>query len=91
LCKFARPELTCFVTPDDASTMGRVLNQIARTLMEGAHAEQIRLRVVEGVELVTRPSADRPLIESLGLEAAVSLVRADGASLAGIGRLAPGA
>lgn len=91
LCKFARPELTCFVTPDDASVMGRVLNQIARTLMEGARAEQIRLRVVEGVELVTRPSQDRALTESLGLEAAVSLVRSDGAPLAGIGRLAPGA
>lgn len=91
LCKFARPELTCFVDPDDASVMGRVLNQLARTMMEGARAEQLRLRVVEGVELTTQPATDRALIESLGLEAAVSLVRADGASLAGIGRLAPGA
>ncbi|HYJ08393.1 MAG TPA: hypothetical protein VEX18_05275 [Polyangiaceae bacterium] len=90
LCKFARPELTCFVTPDDASVSGRILNQIARTLMEGARAEQIRLRITDGVEVVTRPSAERALLESLGLEAAVSLVRSDGTPLAGIARLAPG-
>lgn len=90
LCKFARPELTCFVTPDDATVTGRVLNQIARTLMEGARDEQIRLRIVDGLEVVTQPSAERALIESLGLEAAVSLVRSDGTPLAGIGRLAAG-
>jgi hypothetical protein len=88
LCKFARPELMCFIEPNDASLMGRVLNQAGRTLMEGADSAQIRLRVSEGVELVTRAAADRSLIESLGLEAAVNLVRADGAPLAGIGRLA---
>jgi hypothetical protein len=88
LCKFARPELMCFIDPNDASLMGRVLNQIGRTLMEGAEATQIRLRVGEGVELVTRAASDRSLVESLGLEAAVNLVRADGAPLAGIGRLA---
>jgi hypothetical protein len=90
LCKFARPELTCFVTPDDASVSGRVLNQIARALMEGALAEQIRLRITDGVEVVTQPCAERALLESLGLEAAVSLVRSDGTPLAGIARLAPG-
>jgi hypothetical protein len=89
LCKFARPELMCFIDPNDASMMGRVLNQLARTLMEGASTERLRLRVSEGVELVTRAANDRSLVESLGLEAAVSLVRADGAPLAGIGRLVP--
>jgi hypothetical protein len=87
LCKFARPELMCFIDPNDASLMGRVLNQVGRTLMEGADPLQIRLKVSEGVELVTRAAGDRALVESLGLEAAVSLVRADGAALAGIGRL----
>jgi hypothetical protein len=36
LCKFARPELLCFIEPSDASLVGRVLNQLARTMMEGA-------------------------------------------------------
>src|SRR5260221_7041405 len=44
LRKCSRPELMCFIRPDDAGLMGRVLNQIARTLMEGASATQIRLR-----------------------------------------------
>jgi hypothetical protein len=90
LCKFGRAELMCFIHPDDASLMGRVVNHIARTLMEGGAESQIRLRVAEGVELVTRPSTERALIESLGLEAAVALARVDGAPLAGIGRLAAG-
>jgi hypothetical protein len=89
LCKFARPELLCYIEPDDASLMGRVLNQLARTLMEGAVAPQLRLKVAEGVELVTRPSSERGLLESLGLEAAVELERSDGSALAGIGRLGP--
>ncbi len=89
LCKFARPELVCFIRPDDAGVMGRSLNQIARTLMEGALAEQIRLRAADGIELVTRPEMDGSLIDSLGLEAAVVVGRSDGAELAGIGRLAP--
>jgi hypothetical protein len=88
LCKMARPELMCFIRPDDAGVLGRVMNQIARTLMEGASAAQIRLRVADGVELVTKPSSDRALIESLGLESAVQLGRSDGAPLAGIGLLA---
>ncbi len=91
LCKFARPELMCFIRPDDASLMGPFMNQIARTLMEGATASQIRLRVADGVELTTSPGAERSLLDSLGLEAAVVLGRADGAPLAGIGRLGPGA
>jgi hypothetical protein len=89
LCKLARPELLCFIRPDDADVMGRFVNQIARTLMEGAQAAQIRLRVADGLELVTAPSNDRALIDSLGLEAAVVLGRSDGAPLAGIGRLVP--
>jgi hypothetical protein len=89
LCKCARPELMCFIQPDDAGLMGRVLNQLARTLLEGAAPTQIRLRVAEGVELVTTPAPDQALIDSLGLEAAVMLARNDGATLAGIGRLAP--
>lgn len=48
LCKFARPELVCFVHPDDAGSIGRALNQLARPLMEGAGAEQLRLRFAEG-------------------------------------------
>ena len=89
LCKFARPELMCFLRPDDARVMGRVMNQIARTLMEGAAAAQIRLKVAEGIELTTTPSTEHALIDSLGLEAAVMLRRSDGAALAGIGLLAP--
>jgi hypothetical protein len=89
LCKFARPELMCFIRPDDAAVMGRLMNQIARTLMEGALAEQIRLRVTDGVELRTAPSSELDLLGSLGLEAAVMLGRSDGAALAGIGRLVP--
>jgi hypothetical protein len=88
LCKCARPELLCFIQPDDAASMGRVLNQLARTLMEGAAAGQIRLRVAAGVELTTSPATNRELVESLGLEAAVMLGRSDGAALAGIGHLA---
>ncbi|HXK20901.1 MAG TPA: hypothetical protein VNG33_23985, partial [Polyangiaceae bacterium] len=65
LCKFGRPELLCFIRPDDARVMGRVMNQIARTLMEGAAAAQIRLKVADGVELTTTPSSDRALIDSL--------------------------
>ncbi len=87
LCKFARPELMCLIRAEDASLLGRLVNQVARTLMEGATPEQIRLRVSDGVELKTGPVSDAPLLESLGLEAAVELRRSDGAELAGIGRL----
>ncbi len=87
LCKFARPELMCFVGPDDAALVGRAMNQVARTLMEGASAEQIRLKLGAGLELSTVPSADTSLIASLGLEAAVMLAREDGAAMAGIGQL----
>jgi hypothetical protein len=90
LCKFARPELMCFVDADDAALVGRVMNQVARTLMEGARAEQVRLKLAEGVELSTTASTDVRLLESLGLEAAVMLGRADGAPLAGVGRLGGG-
>lgn len=89
LCKMARPELVCFVHPDDAPALERFVNQIARTLMEGAPAAQIRVRAADGLELVTTPSNDRALIDSLGIEAAVTLARSDGAALAGIGRLLP--
>jgi hypothetical protein len=87
LCKFARPELVALVRPDDAGLLGRLMNQVARTLMEGASAEQIRLRVADGVELKTGPFGDRQLLDSLGLEAAVELRRGDGAELAGLARL----
>jgi hypothetical protein len=87
LCKFARPELVCFVTPDDAAVLAHTLNQIGRTLMEGASPEQIRLRLGEGLEVTTTPASDQPLIDSLGIKSAVRLVRADGAPLAGISRL----
>jgi hypothetical protein len=87
LCKFARPELMCFVRPDDASLVGRALNQMAQRFMEGSSPSQVRLKLPAGAELVTAPQPDRRLIESLGLQAAVSLVRADGAPLAGIGRI----
>lgn len=89
LCKFARPELLCFVRPDDAEVIGRFFNQIARKLMQGAPAHLARVRVSEGVELVTRPDTDRSLIDSLGLEAAVVVERSDGAELAGIASLVP--
>jgi hypothetical protein len=89
LCKFARPELVCFIRPGDANVMGRLFNQIARTLMEGALADQIRLRAADGVELVTQAETDQSLIDSLGLEAAVVVGRRDGAELAGIGGLIP--
>ncbi len=87
LCKFARPELLCFIRPDDAGAIGRIMNQLARTMMEGASAAQLRLRVADGIELTTSPSSERSLVESLGLEAAVTLGRSDGVALAGIGRL----
>ncbi len=86
LCKFARPELLGWIRQGDAAVLGAALNQIARTLMEGATPEQIRLRLTEGVELVTQPSSESALLESLALPAAVELVRADGAPLAGIER-----
>lgn len=89
LCKVARPELLSFVQPSDAETMGRLMNQVARTLFEGAGAEQIRLRVADGVELVTSATSEPALIASLGLEAGVMLGRSDGAALAGIAQLAP--
>lgn len=89
LCKVARPELVCFIRPDDVGAMSRLVSQIARTMMEGALANQIRLRAAEGVELVTAPCADRGLLDSVGLEAAVELGRSDGAPLAGIGRVVP--
>lgn len=89
LCKFARPELMCFIRPDDAGPIARFVDQIARTLMEGALAPQIRLRVADGVELVTRAADERALIQSLGIEAAVMIERADGAALAGIARHIP--
>ena len=89
LCKFARPELLCFVGPDDAALVGQAMNQIARSLMEGKSAGQIRFELAEGVTLTTAASDDARLIESLGLEAAVMLARSDGTSLAGIGQLGP--
>lgn len=89
MCKFARPELMCLVRPGDAAVMGRVLNQLARTLMEGAVPSQLRLRVADGVELTATASADRALVDSLGLEGAVMLGRSDGAPLAGVGELLP--
>jgi hypothetical protein len=90
LCKFGRPELLCFLRPDDIGLMGRVANQIARALMEGALASRIRLKVAEGVEITATPAADEgSLLHSLGLEAAVVLGRGDGQPLAGVGRLVP--
>lgn len=87
LCKVARPELLCFVRPDDAGTLARFVNQIARTLVEGAAPEQIRLKVADGVELVAVPSSEAALVGSLGLESGVMLARSDGAPLDGITRL----
>lgn len=87
LCKCARPELFCFIRPDDAEVVGRFMNQIARTFMEGVLPEQIRLRAADSVELVTKAVDERTLVNSLGIEAAVALGRSDGESLAGIGRL----
>jgi hypothetical protein len=89
LCKFARPELLCYIHPDDVDVVGSAMNQVARTLMEGAAPAQIRLRVADGVELTTRPDAEPRLLESLGLLRAVTLARSDGAALAGIARLVP--
>jgi hypothetical protein len=87
LCKVARPELLCFVRPEDAGVMARFVNQIARTLVEGATPSQIRLKVIDGVELVAVPSSEASLVGSLGLESGVMLARSDGAPLAGITRL----
>lgn len=90
LCKAARPELLCFVRPEDMDAMSRFMSQVARTLLEGARPEQIRLRLGEGAELVTAPAGgEQPLVASLGLESGVFLGRSDGAPLAGIGRRAP--
>lgn len=87
LCKVARPELLCFVRPEDAGTLARFVSQIARTLVEGATPQQIRLKVTDGVELALRPSDEGALVGSLGLEAGVMLARSDGAPLDGITRL----
>jgi hypothetical protein len=89
LCKFARPELLCYVHPDDFDVAGRLLNQVARTLMEGAAPSQIHLRPAEGLELTATGGADSRLVESLGLLSAVMLTRAGGAALAGIARQVP--
>jgi hypothetical protein len=89
LCKFARPELMCFIHPDDSALMGRVFNQLSCTLMEGATAKQLHLRVAPGVELTTTPTANPDLVASLGLETAVVVGRKDGAALAGISRVVP--
>ncbi len=89
LCKFARPELLCFVQPDDAALLARAQQQIARAFIEGVSAPHARLQVSEGVELVTRPLDEPSLLRSLGLEAAVELARADGSPLRGIGALVP--
>jgi hypothetical protein len=86
LCKFARPELMCFIEPSDAAVMGRAMNQIARTLMEGAVAEQIRLKVAGGIELRAAPGDEQALIKNLGLETAVTLRRSDGSAIAGVAR-----
>lgn len=86
LCKFARPELLAWIHPDDGVLLGRAMSQIARSMMEGEIASQIHFRVAHGVELVSAPAGDPALIESLGLASAVSLVRADGAPLIGVGR-----
>jgi hypothetical protein len=87
LCKFARPELACFLGPADAEAMARAMYGLARALMEGATADQLRLGLAGGVELVASPEADEQLIQSLGLEAAVTLRRSDGAPLGGVGEL----
>jgi len=89
LCKFARPELLCFIEPDDVAAAGKLVNQVARTLLEGAQAEQIRLKVADGVEVVAGGQPDSGLVESLGLEAAVLLTRKTGEPLAGIREHAP--
>lgn len=88
LCKAARPELLGFIRPADAAVVGRLMSQVARTLLEGAVASQIRLRVAEGVDLVAVPTDEPASVASLGLEAFVTLARTDGAPLAGIGALA---
>lgn len=89
LCKFARPELIALVEPSDVDAASTLMNQVARTLMEGATAEQIRLNAPGGVTLVTSGAVDAALVESLGLNGAVTLQRSDGASLAGIAQLVP--
>lgn len=91
MCKFARPELLCFIEPDDVAAAGRIVNQVARTLLEGAQPQQIRLKVAEGVEVVAGGSPDQALVDSLGLEAAVLLTRKTGEPLAGIRQQAPAA
>jgi hypothetical protein len=65
------------------------MNQLSRTLLEGALPNQIRLRLAEGVELTTTPSEERALVDSLGIEAAVTVRRSDGVPLAGIARASP--
>lgn len=89
LCKFARPELSCFLEANDAEAMGRAMYGLARALMDGATADQLRLGLgsERGVELVAADDVDEQLIQSLGLEAAVSLRRSDGAALAGVAEL----
>jgi hypothetical protein len=87
LCKFARPDVLCYIRPEDLEPTGRLLNQVARSLMEGETAPQIQVRVASGVELTTSPDVAPGLVESLGLPAAVRLGRSDGAALAGIAGL----
>lgn len=89
LCKFARPELMAFIEPGDMEAAGGLMNQASRALMEGAAAEQLRIGVPGGVQLVTAATADAALVDSLGLSRAVTLQRSDGAALAGVARLVP--
>ena len=89
LCKFARPELLAYITPDDVEALEPMMLEGARLLMEGTTATELRFRTSSDVELVTKPSPDTTLVESLGLGAAGLLARSDGAPLAGVGRLSP--
>lgn len=90
LCKFARPELLSFIQVDDVGVMGNALNQLAQLLMLGAAVPQARSRITPTLELTLAPSQEQSLIDSLGLESAVDVVRSDGAPLAGIVGLVPG-
>lgn len=85
LCKCARPELTCFIRPSDAAAVGEAMDRLAKDLLEGAAWQDLRTKLGGRVELVTRPIADATLLTGVGLEAAVTLARKDGAPLAGSG------
>jgi hypothetical protein len=87
LCKFGRPELLCFVTPNDAPVAAAAQRSVAQSMIEGQSAARVRLKLTDELELITGPLHEPALLSGLGLQRAVELRRADGAPLSDLGRI----